>query len=122
MVRFDLHCPIVLTSSLCHNLYRKEDLRQLLRKAGGEGKPTVFLFSDSQLKDKSDTFLEDVNSLLNSAEVPGLWGAEELAEVLELVRPHAKRTKRAVDGTPEQLFALFTGILAVTLPCHEAHF
>jgi dynein heavy chain len=82
------------------------DLKKLLKKAGGEGKPTVFLFSDSQML-SDESFLEDINSLLNSGQVPALWNSEEKAEVVEMVRSHAKRLKRAVDGTPEQLWMFF---------------
>ena len=45
----------------------REDLRTVLRKAGSDGQPTVFLFSDNQLKDES--FLEDINNVLNMGEV-----------------------------------------------------
>ena len=45
----------------------REDLRAVLRKAGSDGTPTVFLFSDNQLKDES--FLEDINNILNMGEV-----------------------------------------------------
>lgn len=45
----------------------REDLRTVLRKAGSDGTPTVFLFSDNQMKDES--FLEDINNILNTGEV-----------------------------------------------------
>lgn len=45
----------------------REDLRTVLRKAGADGQATVFLFSDTQLKDES--FLEDINNILNMGEV-----------------------------------------------------
>ena len=38
-----------------------------MRLAGGDGTPCVFLFSDSQIKQES--FVEDINNLLNSGEV-----------------------------------------------------
>lgn len=45
----------------------REDLKTVLRQAGGQGQPTVFLFSDTQLKKES--FLEDINNILNTGEV-----------------------------------------------------
>lgn len=84
----------------------KDDLRLTMKRAGGEGKPTVFLFSDSQLKD--EIFLEDINSILNTGEVPNLFQHEDYAEVLELVRPHAKKEKKEGDGSPATLFKYFT--------------
>lgn len=42
----------------------REDLKKVLLQAGTAGQPTVFLFSDTQLKDES--FLEDINNILNT--------------------------------------------------------
>lgn len=39
------------------------------------GKPVVFLMSDSQIVHES--FLEDINNILNSGEVPNLFEADE---------------------------------------------
>jgi dynein heavy chain len=50
-------------------------------KAGAEGKPTVFLFSDNQIKEES--FVEDINMILNTADIPNLFAAEEKAEIIE---------------------------------------
>lgn len=57
---------IEISKSYSVNEWR-EDLRTVLRKAGCDGTPTVFLFSDNQLKDES--FLEDINNILNMGEV-----------------------------------------------------
>jgi dynein heavy chain len=59
-------------------------LKQLLKLAGAKGESTVFLFTDSQIK--SESFIEDINNLLNTAEVPNLFPADEKAELLEIVR------------------------------------
>lgn len=45
----------------------KDDLKRVLMKAGLEDKATVFLFSDTQIIYES--FLEDINNILNSGEV-----------------------------------------------------
>lgn len=45
----------------------REDLKRVTRMAGGLGQPVVFLFSDSQIKQES--FVEDINNLLNAGEV-----------------------------------------------------
>jgi dynein heavy chain len=44
----------------------------------------VFIFNDSQIKDQS--FLEDINTLLNTGEVPNCFPQEEKIEVLEMMR------------------------------------
>ena len=51
----------------------------MLRRAGGECKPTVFLFSDTQIKDEG--FVEDINNILNSGEVPNMFPADERMQV-----------------------------------------
>ena len=53
----------------------REDLKKVLRKAGADMKNVVFLFSDTQIKDES--FLEDINNILNSGEVPNMFPQDE---------------------------------------------
>ncbi len=50
-------------------------------KSGGDGKPTVFFFSDNQIKDES--FVEDINMILNTADIPNLFASDEKAEIIE---------------------------------------
>ena len=69
-------------------------LSQMLMKTGCEGKPTVFLFSDNQIKDES--FVEDINVILNTADVPNLYAAEEKADIIEKMQTVARNTVR--DG------------------------
>ncbi len=83
----------------------KEDLKRILRTSGAKNSPTVFLFTDSEIKDES--FVEDLNNLLNTYEVPNLFPADEKAELLELVRPVAKAENRAPGGTPAELYSFF---------------
>lgn len=44
-----------------------------------DNRPTVFLFNDTQIVDES--FLEDINNILSSGEVPNLFKPDELSEV-----------------------------------------
>jgi len=53
-----------------------DDLKLVLKGAGRD-QPTIFLFTDSQIK--SESFVEDINSLLNTGEVPNLFNADEKA-------------------------------------------
>lgn len=43
----------------------------------------MFLLTDSQIKEES--FLEDVDSLLNTGEVPNLFAVDEKAELIEVM-------------------------------------
>jgi len=52
-----------------------EDIRALLRTSGIEAQAQVFLFSDTQIVRES--FLEDINNLLNSGEIPNLFPPDE---------------------------------------------
>ncbi|KAJ3281611.1 Dynein heavy chain 6, axonemal [Borealophlyctis nickersoniae] len=72
----------------------REDLKKLYRIAGMEGKNTVFLLSDTQIK--SETFLEDVNNVLNSGEVPNLFEFDEREKILGELRPICRE-----KGLPE---------------------
>lgn len=83
----------------------REDLKKILKQSGARNTPTVFLFTDSQIKDES--FVEDINNLLNTYEVPNLFPSDEKAEMLEIVRPVAKAENKAPDGTPTQLYSFF---------------
>jgi len=83
----------------------REDVKEILRISGGKGETVTFLLADSQIKEEG--FLEDVNNILNTGEVPNLFPPDEKADVCELVRPIAKAENKCPDGTPAQLFSFF---------------
>lgn len=76
-----------------------EDLKKIVKSAGAKGISTVFLFTDSQIKQEG--FVEDINNLLNTCEVPNLFPPEEKAEIMEAVRSLAKAEGKCPDGTPD---------------------
>ena len=61
---------------------------QMLIKAGVDGKATVFLFSDNQIKEES--FVEDINMILNTGDVPNIFPADEKADVIEKMQTVAR--------------------------------
>ncbi|KXZ54227.1 hypothetical protein GPECTOR_5g319 [Gonium pectorale] len=63
----------------------RDDLRKVLKKAGLDGKETVFLFTDTQIV--QENFLEDINNILNSGEVPNLWGVDDQETIANAMRP-----------------------------------
>nr|CAH8846959.1 unnamed protein product [Trichobilharzia regenti] len=85
----------------------REDIKALLRRAGGEGKNTVFLMTDTQIKEEN--FLEDVDNLLNSGEVPNLYTSEEKAELMDIIQNclEASGQSKSADLSPLALYALF---------------
>ena len=65
---------------------------QLFLKTGSEGKPTVFLFADTQIKDES--FMEDISMILNTGDVPNLFAQDEKAELIEKMQAVARQEVR----------------------------
>lgn len=47
-----------------------------------------------------ESFVEDINTLLNTAEVPNLMATEDKAEIMEKVRPLFKTETKGEEGTP----------------------
>jgi dynein heavy chain len=83
----------------------RDDLKKILIKAGGEGKPTVFLFSDTQIK--TESFLEDINNMLNTGEVPNIFASDEKAAVIEQVRAAIAKENPKMDASPAALYNQF---------------
>ncbi|XP_044040597.1 dynein axonemal heavy chain 2-like isoform X2 [Siniperca chuatsi] len=85
--------------------YRKqefrEDIKKLYRLTGVDNKPTVFLFTDTQIVDES--FLEDINNILSSGEVPNLYKQDEFVEVCNALSQSARKDN--VAETPDSLFS-----------------
>ncbi|XP_044097135.1 dynein axonemal heavy chain 7 [Neovison vison] len=84
-----------------------EDLKVILRKCAEGEMQGVFLFTDTQIKRES--FLEDVNNLLNAGEVPNLFALDEKQEICDKMRQldrQRDKTKQT-DGSPIALFNMF---------------
>lgn len=84
----------------------REDLKNLMRSCGGAaGKLTSFIFTDNSIKEEA--FLEDINNILNTGEVPNIFPIDEKVVVQDSVRKIAKEENRCPEGTPAQLFSYF---------------
>uniref|UniRef100_A0A8C8ZZR2 Dynein axonemal heavy chain 2 n=1 Tax=Prolemur simus TaxID=1328070 RepID=A0A8C8ZZR2_PROSS len=103
-----------LASSICDYItfqievtkyYRKQefrdDIKRLYRQAGVELKTTSFLFVDTQIADES--FLEDINNILSSGEVPNLYKSDEFEEVQSHIIDQARAEQ--VPESSDSLFA-----------------
>ncbi|XP_062562978.1 dynein axonemal heavy chain 3 isoform X3 [Armigeres subalbatus] len=95
---------VEVTRSYSMNEWR-EDMKKLLMNAGNEGKPTVFLFNDSQAKEEA--FVEDINSLLNTADIPNLFQTDEKAVILEQMQTIVRQTNKPIDSTALSLYNFF---------------
>ncbi|XP_067287631.1 dynein axonemal heavy chain 1 isoform X1 [Pseudorasbora parva] len=63
----------------------REDIKSIMLKAGLQNVQITFLFVDTQIK--SESFLEDVNNILNSGDVPNLYTSEEQERILTAMNP-----------------------------------
>ncbi|XP_016786963.1 dynein axonemal heavy chain 2 isoform X2 [Pan troglodytes] len=88
--------------------YRKQefrdDIKRLYRQAGVELKTTSFLFVDTQIADES--FLEDINNILSSGEVPNLYKPDEFEEIQSHIIDQAR-----VEQVPESSDSLFAYLI-----------
>ena len=75
-------------------------------KTGNEGKQTVFLFADTQIKDES--FMEDISMILNTGDVPNLFAQDEKAELIEKMQTVARQEVRNVDPLCEMAIIINT--------------
>jgi len=103
---------VEITKSYNLNDWR-ENMKELIKKAG-LGQPTVFLFSDTQIKETS--FLEDINNILNTGEIPNLFEQGEKIEITENVRRLAKEHGETASDIPG-LFAFFVQMARNNLHC-----
>lgn len=81
-----------------------EDLRKLYRQAGVQNTPTVFLIADTQICHES--FLEDINNILNSGVVPNLFEADDFEQLILALRDECTRMKHD-DLSRDGIFQFF---------------
>uniref|UniRef100_A0A8D3C1H3 Dynein, axonemal, heavy chain 1 n=1 Tax=Scophthalmus maximus TaxID=52904 RepID=A0A8D3C1H3_SCOMX len=63
----------------------REDIKGIMLKAGLQNQQITFLFVDTQIK--SESFLEDINNILNSGDVPNLYASDEQERILMTMKP-----------------------------------
>uniref|UniRef100_H2S7P3 Dynein axonemal heavy chain 5 n=1 Tax=Takifugu rubripes TaxID=31033 RepID=H2S7P3_TAKRU len=82
-----------------------DDLKNLYRIAGQQGKGITFIFTDNEIKDES--FLEYMNNVLSSGEVSNLFARDESDEILNDLVPIMKREFPKRPPTNENLYEYF---------------
>nr|XP_001915928.3 dynein heavy chain 1, axonemal isoform X2 [Equus caballus] len=83
----------------------REDVKKVLLKAGLHSLPITFLFSDTQIKNES--FLEDINNILNSGDIPNLYTLDEQDQIVNTMRPCIQ--EQGLQPTKANLMAAYTG-------------
>ncbi|CAB3253984.1 unnamed protein product [Arctia plantaginis] len=83
----------------------RDDIRKLLMKAGIIGKPLVFLFADNQIM--YEGMVEDINMLLNTGDIPNLYGMDEKVEILDKMQTAVRDAGRKIETTPLAMFTFY---------------
>jgi len=73
-----------------------KDLGRILTKAGTMDSKQIFIFSDTQIIYES--FLEDINNILNNGEVPNLFKEDELNVIQNTIKETAKDISKSDPG------------------------
>lgn len=60
-----------------------KDMKKLLKYAGCGGNPITFFLSNNQITNEG--FVEDINMLLNTGDVPNLYQSDERIDILDKV-------------------------------------
>ncbi|KAL6618330.1 dynein heavy chain and region D6 of dynein motor-domain-containing protein [Neocallimastix sp. 'constans'] len=76
----------------------RDDIKKVIKLAGLENKPTIFVFSDTQITNES--FIEDINSILNSGEVPNLYQPDEKEAIYERCLSDIRSDNPDIDELP----------------------
>lgn len=83
-----------------------DDIRVLYKNAGHKRQPTTFLFTESEIKD--EVFLETINSILSTGEVPGLFAKDEMMAMTADLRLDFLRDRPGKEETQDNLKQYFT--------------
>lgn len=82
-----------------------DDLRHVMTRAGCKGEKICFIFDESNVLESS--FLERMNTLLASGEVPGLFEGEEWGTLIHAIKEAVTRNGLILDSE-EELYKWFT--------------
>lgn len=95
---------ITLTKQYNKNTFI-EDLAGLYRSAGHLRKPTTFLFTESEIKD--EVFLESINSVLMTGEIPGLFAKDEIMAITADLRNSFVKERPGMEDSQDNLKQYF---------------
>ena len=82
-----------------------EDLKNMFKTCGTQGKGTTFLFTDQDIKEEG--FLEYVNNVLAGGLISNLFSRDELSEIVNECLPIMKREASHITPTKENAMSWF---------------
>ena len=85
-----------------------EDLRGVMRRVGVDGEKICFIFDEGNVLESG--FLEAMNALLASGEVPGLFDGDDYTALMSACRDSAACDGVIIDSE-EELWRRFTSIV-----------
>lgn len=85
----------------------KDFMKELMKKAGIELQGIAFVMTDTQIIDEA--FIENLNNLLNTGEIPNLWAPEDKDEIQNGVRPIC--VERKIPDSMDNINALFINLI-----------
>ena len=83
-----------------------DDLRGLLRRVGVEGEKICFIFDEGNAL--SSAFLERMNALLASGEIPGLFEGDERLQLMSACRESYSQRDGLIMDSQDELWRTFT--------------
>ena len=86
---------IELTRSYGLEAFR-EDIKKMMDIAGVQGQDLTFILADTQIS--SESFLEDINSILNTGEVTNLYVQEDIEAIIDSLRPEVVEKMKLPDS------------------------
>jgi len=95
---------ITLTKQYNRNAFL-EDMKVLYKSAGHMRKPTTFLFTESEIKD--EVFLEFINSVLLTGDLPGLFAKDEIMAITADLRNSFVKERVGMEDTQDNLKQYF---------------
>ena len=81
----------------------REDVKKALMMAGNENKPLSFLFCDTQII--NEQMLEDINNILNSGDVTGIYQEKDYDEIIANCKVEC--AKRNIPQTKMNIFTQY---------------
>jgi len=74
----------------------REQLKEVLMQSGCKGTPYTFLMSDTQIIHES--FLEDINNILNTGDITNLYEPEDMSRIMDEIEPYTKKLGRDLSS------------------------